>query len=195
MKNWRYIFYGLILVIVVGVVYWYSNGREETAVSAVDFKMVDRGNYGLYGKNVTLENVGDEFKEMSVWGFDNQADFRRFWENNIRQIGTGGFDEVPDIDFSKEFVLVFLQGIKTKAGYFVNVTGINENNKALIVNLKVVEPGEEEAALNVVSSPYDVIRVIKSYGEENNKLLRVLDDDTKNVILEEKLSSLFGKKF
>lgn len=195
MKNWKYIFFAVILLVLVGIVYWQSSGGGETELTAVDFSMIDRGNYGLYGRNVSFENVNDEYKDLSVWGFENQADFKRFWENNIREANTGGFTEVPEVDFSKEFVLAFLQGIKTEAGYFVNVMRVNETNKALVVYLQVVEPGEEEAALNVVSSPYDVIRVSHSYGDVNNKLLRLIDDESKDVIMEVKLNSLFGKEF
>ncbi len=195
MKNLKYIFFAVVVLLLIGVVYWQSSGGSETVITAVDFKMIDRGNYGLYGRSVTLDNVNDEFKDLSVWGFENQADFKRFWENNIRQINTGGFEGAPDVDFSKEVVLAFLQGVKTEAGYFVNVTGVNENNKVLVVNLKIVEPEGEEATLNVVSSPYDVVRIVKPYGEINNKVLRLVNDDSKEVIIEKKLSSLFGKDF
>jgi|GEM_PF-3262378 len=195
MKNWKYIFFAVIVVVLLGIVYWQSSGGGETELTAVDFAMVDRGNYGLYGKNVTLDNVNEEFKELSVWGFENQADFKRFWENNVRELNTGGFSEVPEVDYEKEFVLAFLQGIKMEAGYYLNVMRVNETNKALVVYLKVVEPVGEEATLNVVSSPYDVIRVVRSYGEVNNKLLRLIDDDSKEIIMEVKLNSLFGKEY
>lgn len=188
-------FFGVIVLVVVGVVYWYSKGGNETALMGVDFSMIDRGNYGLYGKTAVVENVDENLKSLSVWGFDNQADFKRFWENYIRQSGTGGFAEVPTVDFSRETVLAFLQGVKTEAGYYINVMRVNETNQALVVNILVAEPTEEEAKLSVVTSPYDVIRIVKPYGEINNKLLRLIDDETKEVILEVKLNTLFGREF
>jgi hypothetical protein len=65
----------------------------------------------------------------------------------------------PRVNFSRDMVLVVLQGAKTSAGHAIKVTGIDDAGGRLEVAADEVSPGRGCFTAQVVTSPYHVVRL------------------------------------
>lgn len=185
MKKWQYIF-GLviILVVVLGGYYFYRTRINESNQpgTRVDYELIDRSNYGLYA------DLADEekYKTLSATIFSDEASWKRFWENQIRDANTGGFDNYPPVDFDQKRVLALLQGVKPTGGYFLNVTELTVVGKKLVAKVNISEPSDQGVQTQAVSAPYDIVKFDKAVLD-GKTTLEVWDVNTNKKVLSQKL--------
>jgi hypothetical protein len=158
-KYGKVIVFLLVLVIIAGALYWRERSKnQEVLKQPITMQLVDRSNYGLYGQQVTKAAEAPEiFRSPSVWAFDNQADWKRFWDNYVRLAGTGGFDSEPKEDFKSGLVFAVLQGVEPSGGYYVTVDNALFSDQALELNLTLQQPAQTGAVSEALSAPYDIV--------------------------------------
>lgn len=183
MKKWQYIFGLLVILLVVfGGYYFYRLKQNSNQPGArVDFELVDRSNYGLYA---SLSDDGH--KNLSATLFSDTAEWKRFWENEIRNPGTGGFESFPPIDFSQKTVLAILQGVKPTGGYYIQIDELSTQGNKIIAKVIINEPEQKDSQTQAVSAPYDVVKFDKAVLE-GKKNLEIWDIGTGKIVLTKKL--------
>ncbi|MFA4931267.1 MAG: protease complex subunit PrcB family protein [Patescibacteria group bacterium] len=191
MKNWlKYMVIVLVVLIVGGIIYWWvTNNRSVESGVPVNFSLIDRSNYGLYSD--ALEEDSQVYKDISVVVVDNDADWKRFWESSIRNIGTGGFDSLPAVDWNANVVLAILQGVKPTGGYYLSTESVVTMSNGLLINMKIVEPAETDGLSQAISSPYEVISVprVEAIGLKGAKI-RVVNVSDGAVVFEKPYQDL-----
>lgn len=75
--------------------------------------------------------------------------------------------EVPQIDFSKNVVVISTIGEKVSGGYSIEIDSIQSTHKNQTVYLKEVRPQPGDMVITVLTSPY----VIYSFKKEEKKIL------------------------
>jgi hypothetical protein len=189
MKKWQYILGLLVLIVVVFGGYYFYKTRMNTnkqQMTRVDYELIDRSNYGLYGTLADDAKSQDKYKNLSAWIFTDTPDWKRFWETDIRQVGTGGFGDYPRVDFDKKRVLALLQGVKPTGGYYIEIKEMSFQGKKLIAKVNIVEPKDGEMQTQAVSSAYDIIKFDKEILTGKN-VLEVWDVNTNKLVLTQKL--------
>lgn len=68
----------------------------------------------------------------------------------------------PSVDFTKDEVLAVFDGTHTTGGYYIQVTGVVDENGSRVVQVTRVSPGEGCVTPSAITSPYQVIVVPKS---------------------------------
>ncbi len=63
------------------------------------------------------------------------------------------------IDLSQDFVIATLQGSKPTGGYSISVTAISQQNADVFVQVAMVEPQPGAVLTQMITSPYEVVRV------------------------------------
>lgn len=179
-------------MVVAGIWYVQNKFNKNQSSLPVEFNLLDRGNSGLYGQGISdLNNVEDRYKKLSVSLIDNQADWKRFWDSNIRQSGTGGFQGAPEVDFNSKYVLAVLQGVKPTGGYYLLVKEILFSNNSLIVKVEIVEPKSGEPNTQSITSPYDVVSVAKLNQALKDKYKIIIENAVDGkVLLEDNLANI-----
>ncbi len=189
MKKWQYILGVLVLIVVVlGGYYFYRTKMNNNNQSGarVDYELIDRSNCGLYSSISDGDKNFEKYKSMSVWIFADVSEWKRFWETDIRQIGTGGFDDYPRVDFEKKRVLALLQGIKPTGGFYMEIKELSFSGKKLIVKVNIVEPKEGESQTQAISSPYDIIKFDKEILD-GKTALEIWDTNSGKLVLSQKI--------
>lgn len=194
MNKMKYYLVAVGVVVILGLVYLgVRNKVWDEQLNKVEFNLVDRGNYGLYSQLLT-ENV-EEASKLKLFVINNQADWKRFWEEYIRSAGTGGFEKEPTIDFEKKIVVAVLQGVKNSGGYYMQTDSVELGGNTLKVNMGIFEPAATDANTQVISSPYELITIDADEIVKANKLIKVVNVNKNNeIVLEKKVSDLLFKK-
>jgi len=63
------------------------------------------------------------------------------------------------VDLSQEFVIATLQGSKPTGGYSINVSAVSQQNDDVFVRVEIKEPQPGAVLTQMITSPYDVVRV------------------------------------
>ena len=69
---------------------------------------------------------------------------------------------LPEIDFSREMLIVVAMGQRSTGGYDIIVDGVYERDKKLEVEVKTTSPGRLCGVTGALTEPADVVRVQKS---------------------------------
>jgi PrcB C-terminal len=69
---------------------------------------------------------------------------------------------LPEIDFSREMLIVVGMGERNSGGYDIIVDGVYERDKKLEVDVKSTSPGRACGVPGSITEPADVVRVQKS---------------------------------
>ena len=86
-------------------------------------------------------------------------------------------------NFNEYFLVVALQGSKPTDGYSINITNIIQDGKTLSIKVHLVNP---LYGVDVVTSPYHIIKVKKENMVEKGKTKFVFIDDKNGEVLSEK---------
>lgn len=176
-------------LVIIGGGLWYWKNKKDTPAIPVEFAMIDRGNYGLYGQGMSdLNNAEERFKKMSVSWIDNQADWKRFWETYVRQVGTGGFDKIPEVDFQNRVIVGILQGVKPTGGFYLLSKEVQQTGNVLIVKVEINEPKETDNNTQAVSAPYEIISLPASVNK--TQWVEIVNMADGKSILKEEVSKL-----
>ncbi len=84
--------------------------------------------------------------------------FKSIW----KQLSTQTPDPIPEIDFSREMVVLVAMGQKPTGGYFVEITKIQPAGKRLRIEVFRKSPPPDAILAQVVTSPFHLVAVPKS---------------------------------
>ncbi len=70
--------------------------------------------------------------------------------------------QLAGIDFSRDFIIATLQGSKPTGGYAILVSSISQQNADVFVQVALVEPAPGAVLTQVITGPYDVVRVSRA---------------------------------
>lgn len=86
-----------------------------------------------------------------------------------RSLGAFGSEFIPNaqgaltgIDLTQEFVIATLSGSKPTGGYSISVTSISQQGTDVFVHVAIVEPQPGSVLTQMITSPFDVVRVAKA---------------------------------
>src|SRR5262245_64975265 len=71
---------------------------------------------------------------------------------------------VPEVDFSREMVVVAALGRRPSSGYEIVFTGASEADGVVTMELETKAPGPRCVTLSVITAPVDLARVPKRDG-------------------------------
>ena len=69
---------------------------------------------------------------------------------------------VPEIDFSREMLIVVAMGQRNTGGFDIIVDGVYERDKKLGVDVKSTSPGRACGVFATLTAPVDIVRLQKS---------------------------------
>jgi hypothetical protein len=103
-------------------------------------------------------NIVDQFRVL-VRDRDTWLDvWKRIYQLNPSY---GRYPELPEIDFSREMVVVAAMGQQPSSGYAIIIDGAYERDDRLEVVVKSVVNLKCGAVLGIVTSPIDIVRLPK----------------------------------
>ncbi|MDB5264452.1 MAG: hypothetical protein JWN64_23 [Parcubacteria group bacterium] len=110
------------------------------AVRPVEFTAIDTG-------------TASELKEKKNYAIYSKDELGRIW-------GLAHDNEpVPDVDFSKEYVVAIFAGQKSSGGYSVKVSKIEDSTTTRKVYITLTAPGSGCITIQALTSPYQFVRV------------------------------------
>jgi hypothetical protein len=74
---------------------------------------------------------------------------------------------VPDIDFSREMIVVASMGLRPTGGFSIRIEGVYEAEGQLYVTVRETSPGPTCVTIQVLTAPVDVHRVAVHPGPVN----------------------------
>jgi hypothetical protein len=66
---------------------------------------------------------------------------------------------LPDVDFSRDMVVIVAMGSQSSSGYTITIESAVERGDALEIAVLATSPGHGCAALTVITNPVDVVRL------------------------------------
>jgi hypothetical protein len=120
-----------------------SSSQEK---SAVNFTLIANGSNSGYVK-----------KERII--IKNRADFQKMWENLY--INFSEKPQLPDVNFSNQMILGVFFGEYTSGGGSIAVKSVDMYDDAVIVNIEEVTPGPNCVTTDVMTQPYQIVRIPK----------------------------------
>jgi len=93
-------------------------------------------------------------QSMAYRLFFDDKDWSKFWQEWYRK-------PTPRVDFSKNFIIYILQGLKKTGGYKIDIVQVFFENKMNVLNilLRIKEPGSGQAVDLGETSPYVIMQV------------------------------------
>lgn len=100
------------------------------------------------GSNAAVEP--DAPKTVTI---SKAEEYRSIWESTI------GGGQPPEVDFSKESVVILLAGQRRTGGYSVVPRGVSLDGRTLVVDAAINKPPADAIVTQALTSPYAVIAV------------------------------------
>jgi len=100
----------------------------------------------------------DRTKQGAVVARDADS-FTRLW-NGLQAGGQPG--RAPAVDFKQEMVIAVFLGQKPTGGYAVEVTGVRQKGKRLVVEARVRQPDPGGFVTQALTQPYELVAVKRS---------------------------------
>ena len=69
---------------------------------------------------------------------------------------------LPEVDFSREMIVVAASGSRPSGGYTVIIEAAHERNNQVEIAVRSISPGKNCASLSVVTAPVDLVRLPKT---------------------------------
>lgn len=92
----------------------------------------------------------------------DEAGLRSLWQVHAKNLSPPA--DLPDVDFSKEMVIVAFAGQKNSGGYQLNITGFQRHDGHINVSLSLTQPGPDCLVTEAATQPYVIVKV-KQSGE------------------------------
>jgi hypothetical protein len=100
---------------------------------------------------------GIERETLSV--IKDQAAWKALWDKIYANQSPA--PPLPEVDFTKEMIVVAAAGQKPSSGYAMTVSSAVEANGEVTVSIDAVSPGAKCIGLTVITSPLDLARVTR----------------------------------
>jgi hypothetical protein len=98
---------------------------------------------------------GSAVTKRAVYVARDVATWRRLW----RQLNPGSSPRPPAVDFAQFMVVLVTQGQKPTGGYDITVKTIRRTRGRLVVTVTEQAPGPHCVLPQIVTAPYDAVRV------------------------------------
>ena len=95
-----------------------------------------------------------------VFKLDTQAEWEDFWSRHRGDVSPA--PGAPDVDFSREMVIVAVDQTERSGGYQFEITGIEEIEGRLVVRVSKTIPGPDCIVTAVITQPSHFVRTAKS---------------------------------
>ena len=141
------LFFGLIAALFGGWFLWQEGHQSAPSPLVVESTSV------LFTELASGTNADVTTRESYL--ITNDEELRDLW----KLLRTDS--ERPTIDFTKDSVLAVFAGEEPTAGYTIAVRAITETNERMI-NIEIGAPGVTCGAAEVVTTPYQIIKVAKT---------------------------------
>jgi hypothetical protein len=107
--------------------------------------------------NLVKGNISDQQlgKQVTV---RTAAEWKALWKDHAPAA------KMPDVDFSKQMVVGIFLGSKPSEGYDVEIVGVREEGKDLIVEYVEKQPGRGTLAAQILTEPFHLVTVPKHAG-------------------------------
>ena len=86
----------------------------------------------------------------------NKDDFKKLWDETIADNTA-----ITEIDFSKDMIIAVFQGTKSTGGYSIGITSISESEDNVEVTIEETEPSPDSMTAQVMTSPYQIVKIGK----------------------------------
>jgi len=126
------------------------------------------------------KNEAEPWRDMEFLIFTNSATWNNFLDERCREDLMSKLKNFTN--FGDYFLIVALQGSKPSDGYSINITNVTQFDKTVKVKVHLVEA---EMGIDVVTSPYHIIKVKKKDMTERGNIKFVFIDDVNEEILSE----------
>jgi PrcB C-terminal len=90
----------------------------------------------------------------------DRAAFEKLWAKHLA--GGKSAATLPDVDFSKDMVILVTLGRKNTGGYSIRVTSVEPVGNKLLISVRRTSPRPGAMAIQVLTSPFDMVVVPKS---------------------------------
>lgn len=131
---------------------------QEEAVCrgrSVPVLRLDYGGIKRQGQRISFSNGGPLERARLV--FRDREEFAKFWQEMTRM--TINDAPLPEVDFSREMLIVAAMGEKSSPAYRIIVDDACEVNNQLEVPVSSIDNSRCGAALGVVVSPVDIVKL------------------------------------
>jgi len=103
-------------------------------------------------------NNGD-FKEEKNQVITNNTVFEKVWKQAYANFMIK--DEMPEVDFEKNIVLLVAMGEKTSGGHTIKITNATETSNNTIVNVLATSPGKGCMTTESITYPFQIVQIEK----------------------------------
>jgi hypothetical protein len=104
----------------------------------------------------TISNGGNASttpeEPRAVAAFDEET-YKRLWTTMVGQ------DPMPEVDFTKEAVVLLFAGSRNTGGWSVEPKGVSLDGETLVVDATIQGPGRGDFVTMALTSPYAAIAV------------------------------------
>ena len=99
---------------------------------------------------------------------NSEADWQEWWQrhNTVREFvdGQERIPAPPEVDFSKETVLIATLGMRSTGGYAVEFADVKTEGEMVVAKLKTKSPGPDDMVTMALTAPYAIIAIPKHEG-------------------------------
>lgn len=135
------------LIFILCTLFYSCNSSEKSGnVKDITFEVIREAYYGGYEEPKVLVIQNNE---------DYQTVMNKVYENLDQR------PNIPEIDFTKETLIAVFMGAKNTGGYSIHVEKIYGSSKSLTVNVKEISPGKNCTVQQMVTHPFQIIRMKK----------------------------------
>jgi PrcB C-terminal len=155
----RILFFCLLLVASAGVSVLLANQKTQQEGTPVPFTGLDPKQSGPDRPVTTYSGITKPLRVV----IRDQDGWREFWKELFSR--QQPVPPLPDIDFSREMLIVVAMGERNTGGFTIMVDAVYEKEKKLQVFVKSTGPGKNCMVTQALTQPVDIVRVLKSDHE------------------------------
>jgi len=86
------------------------------------------------------------------------AEWKALWKDHAPT------EKLPDVDFTKNMVVGIFLGTKPSTGHEVTIVGVRVEEKDLVVEYSLTQPGRGTMAAQILTQPYHLVSLPKQAG-------------------------------
>ncbi len=118
---------------------------------------VRRINYTVLEPTAVLE-----YPQKREFIFSQQEEFNKFWEEYCKVFNSKGEKlPPPEIDFSKNMVIIVFSGEKPTSGYKIEIEKVEEHKNSIKVFVKEYPLKKDRIVMPVITYPYVIFKIKK----------------------------------
>lgn len=132
--------------------------------SCTNHKKADQAGKSGTMSEISIENISHEAMGYGTRAVEkphfsvirNEEEYKSTWEFLHYQ----GEERVrPEVDFSKEMLLLAMMGEQPSSGYIITIESVKEKKGVLVAKVRLKEPGPMCMNLTVMTNPHHFIKI------------------------------------